>query len=61
LHAREDGIASAWVVHKPTDQGLVSSLEIFGPDGENVALLFANRTAGAGTVSDWKALLRGLD
>lgn len=61
LHAREDGIASAWVVHKPSEQGLISSLEIFGPGGENIALLFADRKAGDRTVNEWKVLLRGLD
>lgn len=58
--ADQDGIACAWVVHKPSAEGVITSLELFSPDGDNVALLFANRKAGGSTVDRWKNLLREL-
>lgn len=42
LHIRQDEIASAWIVKKPTSEGIVSSLELFNKQGENVALFSAN-------------------
>jgi putative hemin transport protein len=61
LHVRETGIARAWVVHKPSEHGVVSSLEVFEPHGENIAMLFAHRKDGATTVDRWKDLLRTLE
>lgn len=61
LHAREDGIAGAWVVRKPSEHGVITSLEIFDPDGENIALLFANRKSGTRMVERWDQLVRGLE
>jgi putative hemin transport protein len=43
LHVREDKIASSWVVAKPTQAGIVRSLELFDADGETIALLFHKR------------------
>lgn len=43
LHVREDRIASSWVVAKPTSAGVVTSLELFDAEGENIALLFRKR------------------
>lgn len=60
LHAREQGLHRAWVVHKPTADGVVTSLEVFSPEGDNVALLFAHRKTGGNTVARWKELLGGL-
>lgn len=43
LHLRTDRIASSWVVAKPTRAGIVSSLEVYDADGENIALMFRKR------------------
>lgn len=40
LHVRADAIAEAWVVRKPTCDGVVTSLELFDATGETIALLF---------------------
>jgi len=42
LHLREDQVASAWVVRKPTLDGIVTSLELFDADGNQIALILAN-------------------
>jgi putative hemin transport protein len=43
LHLREDRIASSWVVAKPTESGIVRSLELYDADGETIALVFRKR------------------
>lgn len=57
LHLREDHIASAWVVRKPTVDGLVSSLELFDSQGDTIAMLFGARKPGQPEACDWRALL----
>ncbi|HXG28293.1 MAG TPA: ChuX/HutX family heme-like substrate-binding protein [Nevskiales bacterium] len=56
LHLREDHVAAAWVVRKPTDDGVVTSLELFDARGENLALIFGKRKPGIPESADWRAL-----
>ena len=58
LHVKHDEIASAWIVRKPTADGIVSSLEIFNDTGENVALFFGKRKPGIPESGEWRELLR---
>ncbi|MGZ2746465.1 hemin-degrading factor [Burkholderia stagnalis] len=60
LHVREDMIAAAWVVKKPTSDGIVTSVELFDRQGEHVALLFGERKPGRRERDDWRALVAGL-
>jgi putative hemin transport protein len=60
LHLREDHISSAWVVKKPTVDGLVSSLELFDAQGETIAMLFGERKPGHAELCSWRDLLERL-
>jgi putative hemin transport protein len=60
LHLREDAIAQAWAVRKPTVDGLVSSLELYAPDGELIAQFFGQRKPGQPERCAWRQLLAGL-
>jgi putative hemin transport protein len=60
LHLREDLIASAWVVKKATSNGQITSLELFDPAGENIALFFGKRPQGEGEPLDWRGLAESL-
>lgn len=60
LHLRMDAIASAWVVRKPTADGLVSSLEIYDAQNRQIAWLFGERHAGQPERADWRELLAAL-
>ncbi|NMO14825.1 hemin-degrading factor [Pyxidicoccus fallax] len=60
LHVRGDHIHSAWVVHKPTRDGVVTSLEVFDAAGENIALVFGQRKPGKPELPEWTALMREL-
>ncbi|MCZ8133376.1 MAG: hypothetical protein O9284_19100 [Steroidobacteraceae bacterium] len=57
LHLREDRVAQAWHVRKPTDDGDVNSLELFDAEGETVAMFFGERKPGVPERDDWRALL----
>ena len=61
LHLRADMIASAWVVSKPTHDGVVTSLELFDEDGANIAMLFGARKPGTPELDDWRTLLADLE
>jgi putative hemin transport protein len=58
LHLREDRVASAWVVAKPTKSGIVRSLELLDDKGEAIALVFRKRDDRAKPEDpDWSKLL----
>ncbi len=57
LHLRADRIDSAWIVRKPTCDGIVSSLELYDASGETIALLFAKRKEGQSSSTVWTSLL----
>jgi putative hemin transport protein len=56
LHLRTDAIASAWLVRKPTDDGLVTSIEIFDAEGEVILMLFGLRKPGQPEDVRWRAI-----
>lgn len=60
LHLREDLIDQAWIVRKPTADGVVSSLELFDAAGETLAMLFGERKPGRAELPAWRALLAAL-
>jgi putative hemin transport protein len=57
LHLHMSGVASAWIVRKPTRDGEVTSLELFDSDGENLALFFGRRKPGEAEDPAWRVLL----
>ena len=61
LHLREDHIASAWVVRKPTSDGLVTSLELFDAEGRNFAMVFGERKPKQAELETWRALCAELE
>jgi putative hemin transport protein len=58
LHVRQDQVASAWVVRKPTADGIVTSLELFDAKGENIALIFGERKPGVKESEAWRAAVQ---
>jgi putative hemin transport protein len=60
LHLRQDGIAGAWIVRKPTRDGVVTSLEIFDAADNQIAWLFGQRKPGQPERGDWRALVERL-
>jgi putative hemin transport protein len=61
MHLNENVVDSAFVVHKNTEDGLVSALELFDKKGEMVAQFFGLRKPGLPQKAEWKALLDSLN
>ncbi|MDN5205344.1 ChuX/HutX family heme-like substrate-binding protein [Fulvivirgaceae bacterium BMA10] len=60
MHLREDHIDTAWVVEKPTEDGPVTSLELFDKDKNQIASFFGLRKPGQTELTTWRALLEKL-
>jgi len=43
LHLMESGIAEAWLVRKPTALGIITSLELYSDDGQQIVQFFGQR------------------
>ncbi|MCK6525317.1 hemin-degrading factor [Myxococcota bacterium] len=60
LHLREDLVAEAWQVRKPSAEGWVHSVELLDARGEVILLFFGARKPGKPEREDWRALLAAL-
>ncbi len=60
LHLREDAIAQAWVVRKPTRDGIVTSLELFDEDGFCFVQFFGERKPGKAELPGWREIVAAL-
>jgi len=60
LHLKIDSVAQAWLVRKPTDDGIVTSVELFDSNGEAIAMFFGERKPGDPELTTWRALADGL-
>lgn len=60
LHLREDLVASAWHVRKPTSDGIVSSLELLDAEGTVITMFFGVRKPGQPEREDWRVALARL-
>ena len=54
LHLREDMIQNAWIVSKPTDDGIVTSVEVFDTNGDLMAMFFGSRKPGIPELQAWR-------
>ncbi|MBK1442648.1 hemin-degrading factor [Parapedobacter sp. ISTM3] len=57
MHLREDGIESVWLVRKPTEDGIVTSLEAFDTDGNIVVQFFGKRKPRIPEREDWRQVV----
>ncbi|MFB9076117.1 heme ABC transporter ATP-binding protein [Flavobacterium procerum] len=53
----EDAVHSVWHVVKPTADGDVNSLELYGADGSMIAQFFGERKPGIAELQSWKKVL----
>ncbi|RAI60729.1 hemin-degrading factor [Roseicella frigidaeris] len=56
LHLRESAIAAAWRVVKPTEDGAVTSIELFDKEGGLILQLFGARKPGLPEQAAWREL-----
>jgi putative hemin transport protein len=57
LHLREDQIAHTWITKKPTEDGIVTALEIFDKDGEVISTFFGKRKPGIPELELWREII----
>ncbi len=60
MHLREDGIANIWLVKKPTDDGIVTSIEVFDKDGNIIVQFFGKRKPGIPENENWRVIANEL-
>lgn len=60
LHLRQDLVATAWVVRKPTRFGIVTSLELFDAGQRLIAMMFGERAPEAEETAGWRKIAGGL-
>lgn len=60
MHLREDGIASAWLVKKPTEDGIVTSIEVFDEQGNIIVQFFGKRKPGIPENESWRIIANEL-
>lgn len=56
LHVREEQIDRAWVVRKPTVDGIVTSLELYDARGQQILTMFGERKPNNPELTEWTKL-----
>ncbi|MEL6669853.1 MAG: ChuX/HutX family heme-like substrate-binding protein [Bacteroidota bacterium] len=60
LHLDTTAIDRCFVVRKPTDDGMVTSLELFDKEGQLIVYFFGARKPGIPELTEWRNLLENL-
>lgn len=59
LHLRYDDIDAVWLIRKPSDDGWITSLDVFDKEGRELMVICANRSRGYPEREEWtKTLLK---
>jgi putative hemin transport protein len=61
LHLRDAGVARVFTVRKPTDDGVVTSIEAFDSRDRNILLMFGERKPGKPELEQWRTLVAGIE
>ena len=61
LHLNMDSIAEAWIVKKPTDDGIVTSLELFDANGDLITYFFGKRKPGIPELESWRSIIENIE
>ncbi len=61
LHLDERGVAESWVVRKPTEDGVVTSLELFDAQGKTCAMFFGKRKPGIPEDPRWREVVTQIE
>jgi putative hemin transport protein len=60
LHLATEAIDRAYVVRKPTSDGIVTSLELYTSEGELITYFFGARKPGKPELSEWTEIAESL-
>jgi len=59
LHLKTDDIRQCWVVEKPSEDGTVTSVEVFDANNEMIVQFFGKRKPGMPELDAWRTLVKG--
>jgi len=60
MHLNEEHIDQAWIVKKPTTDGIVTALECFDKNGEIIVQFFGKRKPGVPELESWREIIAKL-
>jgi putative hemin transport protein len=60
MHLRADHVDTAWVITKPTSDGVVTSIEVFDRNQEMIVQFFGLRKPGIPELTTWRELVAQL-
>ena len=60
MHLDMDKIAETWIVRKPTEDGIVTSVEVFNEKGDIIVQFFGKRKPGIPELSEWQEIIADL-
>ncbi|WP_339723001.1 hemin-degrading factor [Marinomonas primoryensis] len=60
LHLLMPGVANAWLIRKPSSNGIITSLELYDANGDQIAQFFGQRTEGKSENPQWRALVEAM-
>ncbi len=60
LHLDMSKIAQVWVVRKPTEDGMVTAIEVFNEMGDIIVQFFGKRKPGVPELEEWRNLVASL-
>jgi len=58
LHLRSDAIHSSYIVRKPSEDGIITSLELFDNQGKMIVQFFGKRKPGIPEIEGWRGLVK---
>jgi putative hemin transport protein len=61
LHLREAGVARLFSVRKPTEDGIVTSIEAFDSSNRTILLMFGARKPGKPELEEWRRLVARIE
>ncbi|MFP4155000.1 MAG: hemin-degrading factor [Halothiobacillaceae bacterium] len=61
LHVRTDLVARCWVIRRPSEDGLITSLEVFDDLGQSLLTLFGKRKPGLPELDLWRDVVDTVD
>lgn len=61
MHLDMSKIAQTWVVRKPTEDGIVTSIEVFNEMGDIIVQFFGKRKPGIPELKEWQQIIEKLN
>lgn len=61
LHLRDEGVARVFSVRKPTEDGIVTSIEAFDAHNRNILLMFGARKPGKPELEEWRMIVANVE